>query len=185
MADETPDDERATADTTRSGETYGGVFGAFPYAFRASDSGLFRSYVVLGGLLAALVTVVFAAALIQLVANTLGTAGGTTTFVRSFYIVLGALVVVPVLAPVLLVARRHRRQGSRPAYDRALAAAGYLFAASLYVALIVAAPPALRDAPTGVTAPIVSVLYALPAPAGIVPPVLAVGIGYLLHRRYR
>jgi hypothetical protein len=89
------------------------------------------------------------------------------------------------MAPVLLVARRHRRTGSSLAYDRALAAGGYLFLFSLYLALVVTAPPGLRDSPPAVLAPVVGVLYALPPAAGVVPPLVAIGVGYLLHRRYR
>lgn len=165
--------------------SYNGVFGTYPYAFRRTESRLLKSYVVLGGLLTALVAVVFTFALVQLVANTVGAAGGTFTFVRSFYIFVGLLVVVPLMAPVLLVARRTRRGGSTRAYDRAMAAGGYLFLFSLYVMLVIAAPPDLRDAPSGATAPVVDFLYGLPPLSGIAAPLLAVGIGYLLHRRYR
>lgn len=164
---------------------YGGILGAYPYAFRRSESRLFRSYAVLGGLLAAAVTLVFGSALIQLVARTVGTAGGTFTFVRSFLIVVGLLAVVPLLAPVLLVARRHRRGGSSRTYDRVLAASGYLFAFSLYLMLVITAPPALRSEPSGSIAPVIEALYGLPRMAGVVPPLLAVALGYLLHRRYR
>lgn len=166
-------------------EGYGGALGTYPYAFRHSDSRLFRSYVLVGGLVTALVVVVFAAAFVQLVGNTLGTSGGTFTFVRAFFVVVGLIVVVPLMAPVLLVARRHRRQGSTPSYDRALAAGGYLFVVALYLGLVVSAPPELRDQPSGALAPVVEVLYGLPALAGVVPPLLAVAVGYLLHRRYR
>jgi len=172
-------------DGDSDGDEYGGVFGTFPYAFRHSESRLLRSYVVLGGLLAGLVAVVFLFSLVTAVANTLGTAGGTMTFARSFIIVVGALVVVPLVGPVVLVARRHRRRGSTLAYDRALAAAGYLFAFSLYVMLVITAPAQLRDDPSGALAPVVQLLYDLPTVAGGVPPLLALAVGYLLHRRFR
>lgn len=167
------------------GEGYRGVFGTYPYAFRRSPSRLFRSYVVVGGLATALVALVFVAAFVQLVADTTGTAGGTFTFVRAFFIVVGMLVVVPLMAPVLLVARRHRRHGSTRVYDRALAAGGYLFLVALYTGLVVAAPPGLRDEPSGALAPLVGFLYGLPPVAGAIPPLLAVAVGYALHRRYR
>lgn len=178
--------ETGAADAPESAdEGYSGVLGTYPFAFRRSDSRLLRSYAVVGGLLTVLLIVVFVSALVQLVANTVGAAGGSFTFVRSFYILLGLLVVVPLMAPVLLVARRHRRTGSSLAYDRALAAAGYLFVASLYVGGVAAAPPELRDAPPAAVAPVVEFLYGLPPVAGAVPPLLAVAVGYLLHRRYR
>lgn len=187
-------DEGATTGTGDAGgaddgsgaeEGYSGVLGTYPYAFRRSRSRLLRSYAVVGALVTALVVLVFTSALVQLVANTTGTAGGTFTFVRAFYIVLGLGVVAPLMAPVLLVARRHRRAGSSLAYDRALAAGGYLFLASLYLALVVTAPPALREDPPAVLAPVVESLYGLPPAAGAVPPLAAVAAGYLLHRRYR
>lgn len=164
---------------------YGGVFGAYPYAFRRSPSRLFRSYAVLGGLVTVLSIIVFTSALVQVIANTAGTAGGSFTFVRAFYIVVGFLVIAPLMAPVLLVARRHRRVGSTPVYDRALAGAGYLFLFSLYVALVVMAPPGLRETPPAVIAPAVETLYGLPQVMGAVPPLIALAVGYLLHRRYR
>jgi len=178
-------DETTETGDGDAGRSYGGVLGTYPYAFRRSSSRLLRSYVLVGGLVTALVVVVFTFALVQLVSNTLGTAGGTFTFVRSFYIVLGLLVVVPLMAPVLLVARRHRRTASTAVYDRALAASGYLFLFSLYLALVVTAPPELRDDPPAVIGPAVEFLYGLPPVAGAVPPLSAIAIGYLLHRRYR
>jgi hypothetical protein len=185
MSDGGTAEAESTVETAGSDDGYGGLLGAYPYAFRQSESRLFRSYVALGGLAAALVVIVFTSALIQLIANTVGTAGGTFSFVRSFYIVIGLVVVVPLLAPVLLVARRHRRSVSTRTYDRALAASGYLFLVSLYLALVIAAPPELRDAPSGVTAPVVEALYSLPPIAGGAPPLLAVLFGYLVHRRLR
>jgi uncharacterized membrane protein YuzA (DUF378 family) len=173
---------------TEAGEperTYGGLFGAYPYAFRQSDSRLFRSYVVVGGLLAGLVVLFFLTALVTLIANTVGTAGGTFTFVRAFYIVVGLAVVAPLAAPVLLVARRHRRAGSDATYDGALAASGYLFVLALYLALVVSAPPGAREPAAGPLAPVIEFLYGLPPAAGAVPPLVAVGLGYLLHRHYR
>ena len=91
-------------------DEYGGLLGAFPYAVRRSDSRLFRAYAVLGGLLASVLAVFFTFALVVSVASTAALAGGTVTFVRSIFIVFGFLVVAPLVAPVLLVARRHRRE---------------------------------------------------------------------------
>lgn len=167
------------------GSSYAGFFGAYPYAFRQSESRLFRSYTVLGGLVTGLVVVFFVTALVTLVANTVGTAGGTFTFVRAFYIVTGLAVVAPLAAPVLFVARRHRRVGASTDYDGALAAGGYLFLFALYVGLVVSAPPGARSTPPAVIAPLVEVLYGLPPTAGAVPPLVAIVFGYLLHRYYR
>lgn len=167
------------------GRTYRGLPGAFPYAFRRSESRLFRSYVVVGGLLAVVLVLAFAVALVVAMSNTLGVIGGTFSFVRAFVLFVGFLVLVPVLAPVLLVARRHRRGGSTRRYDRALAAGGYLFVPALYLMLVISAPPEYREAPSGALAPVVESLYGLPAVAGIVPPLGAGLVIYLVHRRYR
>jgi hypothetical protein len=175
----------ANGPETDEDDGYSGVLGTFPYAFRRSDSPLLRSYVVIGGLLAVLVAVVFSAALIQLLAGSAGGGSGSFSFVRSFFILIGMAIVVPLMAPVLLVARRHRRTGSTRVYDQALAAAGYLFVFSLYLALVITAPPALRDDPSGALEPVVSFLYGLPTLAGAVPPLIALAVGYALHRRYR
>jgi len=167
-------------------DDYGGVVGAFPYAFRASDSRLFRSYVVLGGLLTVAVSLLFVAAVVGVIAGTTGGRGGNLTLSRSFFAVVGLFVVVPLVAPVLFVARRHRR-GVRDdgPYDAALAAAGYLFVGALYVGLVISVPPAQQSTPTGTLAPVVAVLYALPQLAGVGPPVVAAAVVLLCHRWLR
>jgi hypothetical protein len=170
-------------------DDYGGVLGAFPYAFRASDSHLFRSYVVLGGLLTVAVSLLFIAAVIGVIATTTGGRGGSLTLSRSFFAVVGLFVVVPLVAPVLFVARRHRRrERDDPAdgpYDAALAAAGYLFVGALYVGLVMSVPPSQQTPPTGALAPVVAALYATPQLAGVVPPLLAAAAVLLVHRRLR
>lgn len=166
-------------------DDYGGIIGAFPYAFRRSDSWLFRSYVVIGGLLTVGVTLLFVAAVIGIIAGTTGGRGGTLTLSRSFYALVGLFVVVPLVAPVLLVARRHRRAAAADC-DGALALAGYLFVAALYVGLVVSVPPAQQATPAGPLAPAVATLYALPGRFGVIPPLLAaasVGVVYRLRCR--
>lgn len=177
---------------TETGEdAYSGVFGAFPYALRSSDSRLFRSYVLVGGLLALLLALGFGLALVVQVANTTGGTGGTFTFSRAFFIFVGLFVVAPLLAPVLFVARRHRRDGSHPTYDRAMAVMGFLFVLSLYLGLVASIPPTFvldgetvtRDDPGGVTGPVVAVLYALPEWASPLVPALVGVAMYVVHRR--
>lgn len=171
-------------------DDYGGILGAFPYAFRASDSRLFRSYVALGGVLTVAVSLLFVAAVIVVIAGTTGGRGGNLTLSRSFFAVVGLFVVVPLVAPVLFVARRHRRRRERGEdadgpYDAALAAAGYLFIGALYVGLVVSVPPAQQTTPTGALAPVVAALYALPQPAGVVPPLVTAALIVVLHRGLR
>ncbi|MEF8775007.1 MAG: hypothetical protein V5A43_00700 [Haloarculaceae archaeon] len=165
--------------------SYGGVVGAFPYAFRASDSRLFRSYVAIGGVVAVLATFLFAGSVVTILADTVQTTGGTMTFSRAFVVVVALVIIGPLLAPVLLAARRHRRGSGRTAYDRAMAAAGYGFLLSVYLALVISAPPGTREDPPALLDPVVRFLYDLPQVAGFLPLVLgAVGI-YLAHRSYR
>jgi uncharacterized membrane protein YuzA (DUF378 family) len=165
---------------------YRGVFGAFPYAFRQSDSLLFRSYVLVGALAALAVTLLFGAGLIVLVAQTAAIEGGSLTLSRAFYVVVGLLVVAPLLAPVLLVARRHRRAiGHDARYDLALSLAGYLFIASLYVGLVITVPADQQTPPSGVVAPVVGTLYALPQLTGVIPPLVASGLIVAVHRLFR
>jgi hypothetical protein len=162
----------AGTDASADGDAYGGLPGAFLYAFRRSDSALFRAYVLLGGGLAALLAVLFGIALIVTVANSLGAAAGSGTFsfVRAFVLFVGLLVVFPLVAPVVLVARRHRRRGSTVAYDRALATGGFLVAAGLYLGAVLSRPAGL---------------FGLPRTTGLLPPLLAALAIYALHRRYR
>lgn len=164
-------------------DDYGGVLGAFPYAFRATDSRLCRSYVLVGGLLTAAVSVLFIAAVIGIIAGTTGGRGGSLTLSRSFFAVVGLFVVVPLVAPVLFVARRHRRNDPvHDRYDAVLSTAGYLFVVALYTGLVISVPPDQQTTPTGMVAPVVSVLYALPQAAGLVPPLVAAALLPLCHR---
>jgi hypothetical protein len=167
-------------------DDYGGLLGAFPYAARTTDSWLCRSYVAVGGLLAVAVSVLFVAAVIGIIAGTTGGRGGSLTLSRSFVAVVGLFVVVPLVAPVLFVARGHRRDGGdRTTYDAALAATGYLFVVALYAGLVISVPPAQQTTPTGALAPVVATLYALPQLAGLGPPAAGAALILLVHRRLR
>ena len=174
-------------------DEYSGVFGAFPYAFRHSDSRLFRSYVLFGGLLAVLTTLFFTLALIVVIAGTVGGTGGTLTFVRSLFVLLGLLIVAPLIAPILFVARRHRRTGSDTRYDAALAVTGYLFVFTLYLGAVASMPAEFeldgetttRPEPSGLTAPIVDVLYAMPEVLSWTIPFVGAALIYVVHRRLR
>ncbi|ADQ66165.1 hypothetical protein GL213_02805 [Halogeometricum borinquense] len=150
---------------------YNGVFGAFPYAFRQSRSRLFKSYVVCSALAVAFISLFIVIALIVLVGQTAAIQGGQLTLSRAFYIVVGLLVILPAVAPTLVVARRHRRGiESSPRYEVALAIAGYLFLLSLYLGAVASMPETFvldgetvaRPAPTGLFAPVISLLYAIP-----------------------
>jgi hypothetical protein len=163
-------------------ESYGGLFGAYPFALRRNDSLLFKSYAAIGGLLALLIALLFTFGLVGVIASTTGTDGGVFSFSRAFFIFVGLLVVFPLLAPVLSVARRHRRIGPNARYDAAIASAGYLFLLTLYLALLISTPPEQQQPVSGALAPIVELFYALPAIAGLAPPVLGAAAIYLTHR---
>lgn len=180
-----PSGEHDSSPSTADENTYGGLFGAFPYAFRQSSSLLFKSYVVVGGLATLFVALLFVLGVIEIISVTAGTTA-TLALSRTFVVLLGLLIVIPLVAPVLLVARRHRRRiGTDTRYDRRLAAAGFLFLGSLYVGLIPTVPPEHQTATNGVFAPLVEGLYALPAAVGLSFPVVAAVAIYLVHRASR
>lgn len=166
-------------------ETYDGLLGSFRYSYGASDSRVYRVYVVVSALLSVLLALLFTFALIGVIAATLG-ASESITLVRSFFVLVGLLVIAPILAPVLLVARHHRKRldSERP-YDAALAVGGYLFIGALYVGLVISVPPDLQEATSGSLGIVVEALYGLPPALGIVPPLLGVVLIGVLHRRFR
>ncbi len=165
-------------------EAYRGVFGAIPYAIRASDSRLFQAYAAAGTLVAAFLTVVFVLAIVGVFAATTGGRGGTFSFSRAFFVFVGLLVVGPLLAPILSVARKHRRGAGEVRYDVGMGALGLALLASLYAGLVATVPPAQQEPYDGVGASLVSVLYDLPQGAGLVLPavVTAVILAYHLRR---
>jgi hypothetical protein len=174
-------------------DEYSGVFGAFPYAFCQSESHLFRAYALVGGLLAAVLAVFFALALVVTIASTADLGDGTVTFVRSVFIVLGFVVVAPLVAPVLFVARRHRREGSDARYDTGLAVAGVAYLATLYLGAVASMPAEFeldgevttRPDPAGVTAPLVEALYGVPEVLSWTIPLVGAAVVYLVHRWLR
>lgn len=164
------------------GEAYSGLFGAIPYALRASRSWLFKTYVLVGGFVSLAVALVMVLALVTLIAQTASIPGGTLTVSRAFYVVVGLFIVGPLLAPILLVARRHRTAESGKRYDAALALSGFVFLASVYVGLLASVPPNQQEPVSGVLAPVIQWLYALPQISGLVPPVLAAVFIAVAHR---
>ncbi|QAU13937.1 hypothetical protein EKH57_15110 [Halorubrum sp. BOL3-1] len=164
-------------------DSYGGVFGAIPYAFRATESRTMRAYAAIGALAAGFVTLVIGLALVVWMGETASVQSGTFLFSRSLYVVAGLAMVGPLLAPILFVARRHRRGDAVAAgYDRWMGVAGFAFLLSIYLALVVTAPAGLRD-PSGSV--VVEALYALPRPAGVVPPITAALAVFAAHFRLR
>ena len=171
-------------------EAYRGVIGAFPYAFRQGDSLFFRLYVIVGTLAALFVGGLFTLALVVWIGQTAATPGGSLTLSRTFIAVVGLFTAGPLLAPTLLVARKHRKGLSyHPRYDTIMAALGCVFLISLYVAAIISMPESFtldgevvtRPQPSGLTAPIVALLYAIPQIGAIAPPAGLLGVMAAVH----
>lgn len=173
--------ESGTADGADD-DAYSGLLGSIPYAIRSSESLLFRSYGILGGLLAGLVAFLFTLSLIGVAASTMQSGSGVFSFSRAFIIFVGMLVVFPLLAPILSVARRHRRAESTVRYDKTFGLAGYLFIVSLYLALVISTPAQQQEQVSGIIAPVVQFFYALPRLAGLVPPTVVALCMYVIHR---
>ncbi|WP_416840302.1 hypothetical protein [Haloferax sp. DFSO52] len=175
-------------------DEYRGVFGAFPYAFRHSESLLFKLYVLVGALASGVVSLFVIFGLVVLIGATAAVPGGSLTLSRSFYILVGLFVVAPLVAPILFVARRHRKTGSDRRYDLSLALTGFLFMLSVYVGLVISVPADLQTPPQPFTlgpitvsalVPVVQLLYDLPPLYGIVPPVVCALVIYGVHRLLR
>ncbi|MDZ5809868.1 hypothetical protein U4E84_00675 [Halorubrum sp. AD140] len=164
-------------------DSYRGVLGAIPYAIRSTDSWAMRVYGVVGALTAGLIAVVVTLALVVWMGETAEVQSGTFLFSRSLFVLAGFAAVAPLLAPLLFVARRHRRGDPvKPGYDRKMAYGGFLFLASLYLGMVISAPAGLRDPTESV---VVNALYALPRPVGLLPPVVAGLAVFWIHYRFR
>jgi hypothetical protein len=159
------------------GTAYSGLFGAYRYAFRQSDSRLFRAYVVGSAFVGAFVSVL----LVLGVINWAGSAGQFGE--RALLSVIGVLILGPLFAPVLIAARRYRLGLDRPGFDRLLGLAGIGFLLSIYLALFVS-DPTDHSAPGPLDAP-VSIINELPQTYGLVPPVVATLFIYLAVRYTR
>ncbi len=163
-------------------EPYNGIFGAFPYAIRASDSWVFRLYAVGATLVSVGIAVTVGMGLVVLMGETQNAGGGLFAFSRSMFVLVAFGAVTPLIAPILLVARRHRRDNPvSERYDAALAAAGVVFLVMLYGGLVISTPTELQADVTGVTAPVVHGLYRLPQIAGFGPPILGAALVGAVH----
>ncbi|WP_144904387.1 hypothetical protein [Halobellus captivus] len=170
---------------------YDGVFGAFPYALRTSESWLFKCYVVASALAIGLITLLVGIAVVVLIGQTAAIQGGSLTLSRAFYIVLGLLVVLPAIAPVLIVARRRRRGVDASArHETALAVAGFVFLLTLYLGLVASMPETFaldgdtvtRPPPSGIFAPVIAALYAVPGALSWTVPLAGALLVAVVHR---
>jgi uncharacterized membrane protein YjgN (DUF898 family) len=173
-------------------EGYRGVFGAHRFALHRARSRLFQTYVIIAGLAVALIAVLIGMGLVLLIARTASAPGGSLTLSRSFYIVIGVLVVLPAMAPILVVARRHRRQRRiATRQERQLALVGFVYLLTIYLGIVASIPARFRldgewvarPPPDGVFAPLVSVLYMIPQQLAWVLPLLgAIAIAVIIRR---
>ncbi len=155
---------------------YRGLVGAYPYAFRQSGSWFLRSYVLVSALVSVFIGLLLLLGLVSWLAEPGGLAGQ-----NALLGVLGILILAPLVAPVLFVARRHRFDDDRPRVDRLFALVGYTFVSSIYLALLITDPN--PHAVGGPLQGLVGVLDSLPRLYGLVPPVVA-AVGILLVAWY-
>lgn len=171
----------AESESPQRDESRSILVGSFRRAFADTDSLLLKSYVAVslffGGLLALLL-------LLALPVWVFNTTGGSelATFSRAFLIVGGVLLLVALVAPVVSAGRRHARGTASTSADVSLALAGYLFILSLYVSLLISAPPDQRETPSALVATAVEFLYSLPSIYAVVPPLVAAALIAVVHR---
>ena len=144
---------------------YEGLIGAFRFAFRESGSWLFRTYVVASALVGTYVVILLSLALVSWLGNPTGAIGEF-----SLLGVIALLLLIPLTAPVLVVAYRRRHGDTRSTVERALALAGYAFLASVYLGLLVSDP---SDHGTGT---VMAAIDAVPSIYGLVPPVIGAAL---------
>lgn len=159
---------------------YAGLLSAYLYVLRRTESTLLRTYVVASALLALAVAALWLAALAVWFVSTLGQSP-LVTVSNAFLGVIALFVLIPLVAPVVLAARRHHRDPDAPTRrDFLLALSGYLFVFSLYVGLVITVPAGSEyEQSTGAVA---TFLYGLPQLAGIVPPLVAAALVWAVHR---
>jgi hypothetical protein len=169
---------------TKSEEySYSGAITAFPYAFRISDSRVFKVYAFVGGLITLLGTLFFLLAIITLLGKISGTPAGILTFQPALYILVWLFTIAPIAAPVLLVARQYRLGQGNSGYDASISVAGFAFIVSIYLTAIITTPTnSQATISSGLFAPVIQFLYGLPRITGVVPPLLAAAGMVLVHR---
>ncbi|MFC7082302.1 hypothetical protein [Halorussus caseinilyticus] len=174
-------DTRTESDPAEPSGSRSVVVGAFRRAFAETDSRLLKSYAVVSALLGALTSILLLLAFPVWVFNTTG-GSELATFSRAFLVVGGVLLLVVLVAPVYSSGRRHARGTASVRADATLALSGYLFVLSLYVSLLISAPPGQRETPPALVAPAVEFLYSLPSVYAVAPPLLAAALVAAVHR---
>lgn len=144
---------------------------------RESESLLLRSYAVVGTLVAVFTVVLVVLALPGWV---LATEGGVIDRVgRAFGVLVGLTLVFGMIAPLIFSYRR--RTNGRPARDSLFGLIGYYFITSLFLALVASMPEELQDPQDGLFAPAIEFLFDLPQLSGLVFPVLALLLVFVVE----
>lgn len=112
---------------------YAGVLGAFRYTFRATDSWLLRGYVLASAAVGGFTALLVLLGVVYWFGNAAGLIGELALLP-----VVGILLLGPLLAPVLIAARRYRR--GVPVETVRLAGLGWGFLIAVAVALVIADP---------------------------------------------
>lgn len=157
--------------------TYGGLFGAFPYAFRKSESLLFRTYVLASAISGLYIAILLVLGIVVWIADPLLVGD------KALLGVVGILVLGPLVAPVLVIARRYRLGIERPEADWLFGLVGYAFFGALYTGILIT-DPADHDAgwPLG---SVFTVLDDIPDVVGLLPPIIGALAIYAVIRRTR
>lgn len=156
------------------------LVGSFRRVLAESDSRLLRSYAVVSALVGTLLALLLVLALPVWIFNTVR-GSELATFSRAFLVVGGVVLLGVLVAPVVSAGRRRAGESATGRIDVLLGLSGYLFVLSLYIGLLISAPPGQREAPPALLAPVVEFLYGLPQSYGIVPPVLAAVLIGVVH----
>lgn len=138
---------------------------------RSSDSVLLRSYTVVSALVGLFMIALVLLGLPIWIAQTEGQTA-LNMIGRALLPLVGLALLAPLVGPVLYAAKNREKGRSDRRGDAALGLAGYLFVTSMYLALVISAPPESRSDPPALVAPIIEFLYGLPALAGLLPPVI-------------
>lgn len=145
---------------------YRGLVGAIRSAIRRSDSFLFRAYALASVLVGGFATVLLVLGVVSWLATP------APIGQRALLGVIALLLLVPLLAPVLVVARRHRRGVGDRRADAIVGLAGFGFVLAVYLALLISDPN--PHAVTGSLGPAVAAIDAVPRGYWILPLLLAV-----------
>lgn len=160
-------------------DDYSGILTAYPYAAKTTASWFFRAYVLVSAFVTLFVTIIFVTGLVELIAATARVPGGSVTLTRTFYVVVLLFVILPMVAPVLFVAYRHRREAAvSTRYDQAMAASGFIYLVAVYVGVVSTTPPELQQD----TGRLGRFLYDLPPEVGGGFALVAALLVYATHR---